>query len=132
MVKQEGNNVTFFKKDKGNNCTDKNFGLSSAEISALKILKEKIAKQFKIADVILYGSVACGKTDLESDIDLLILTLEPLSREKRHVITDIVFEINLEYNTNFSTLVIDKESWEKGYFSVLPIKEEILKEGLPL
>lgn len=110
----------------------KDFGLSNTEMSALKILKEAIAGQFAIVDVILYGSAACGKTDTESDIDLLILTLEPLSRERRHVITDIVFEVNLEYNTNFSTLVIDKDSWENGYFSVLPIKEEILKEGVLL
>jgi predicted nucleotidyltransferase len=111
---------------------DKALVLSNTEMSALKILKEKITRQFEIVDVILYGSAACRKTDIESDIDLLIITSEPLSRERRHEITDIVFEVNLEYNTNFSTLVVDKDSWETGYFSVLPIKEEILKEGLPV
>ncbi len=109
---------------------DKALALSNTEMSALNILKEKITKQFEIVDVILYGSAARRKTDIESDIDLLIITTEPFSRERRHEITDIVFEINLEYDTNFSTLVVDKDSWETGSFSVLPIKEEILKEGL--
>jgi len=106
--------------------------LSKTETSALSELKRRICKQIDVTDVILYGSTARGNTDDDSDIDLLIITKKPLSRERRHEITDLTFEINLEHGTNFSTLVVDKESWDKGYFSVLPIKEEILKEGVTI
>jgi len=47
--------------------------------------------------LILYGSAARGQTDDESDIDLLVITAQPLSRLRRHEITDIVFEINLTH-----------------------------------
>jgi hypothetical protein len=55
--------------------------------------------------------MARGEADEESDSDLLV-TLTKLTRFERHEITDSVFEINLKYDTNFSTLVIDNESWK--------------------
>jgi hypothetical protein len=55
-----------------------------------------------------------------------------MERVKRHQITDITFDINLKYDTNFSTLVLDKETWENGEFSVFPLKEEILRDGIRL
>ena len=75
--------------------------------------------------------MARGEADEESDIDLLVLTSRQLSRPKRHQITDLVCEINLAEDTNFSTLVVDRLSWENGVFSVLPIREQIAKEGIP-
>ena len=44
----------------------------------------------------------------------------------------MVFEVNLRYNTNFSTLVVDRISWEEGPISVLPIQDEILKDSVAL
>jgi len=55
-----------------------------------------------------------------------------LSRSKRHEITDIVFEVNLEFGTSFSTLVVDQESWDTGMLSVLPLKDEIIRDGMRL
>jgi len=78
----------------------------------------------------LYGSTARGQADKESDGDLLIVTSQPLSRFKRHEITNIVFDVNLCYDTNFSTLVVDRESWEIGMFSVLPVHDEIMQDGI--
>jgi predicted nucleotidyltransferase len=99
---------------------------------ALTELCQKLHGAFDLHSINLYGSVTRGETDEESDIDLLIVTKKPLPRTIRHQITDIVFEINLRYDTNFSTLVVDQASWESGTFSVLPLREEILREGIAL
>ena len=107
-----------------------NFSKTTA--AALEDLKRRITAHFTILEFILFGSVAREDTDKESDLDLLIITDRPLSCELRHQITDIVFEINLEYDTNISTLVVDQASWETGSFSILPIKEEIQKEGFSI
>ena len=80
--------------------------------------------------ITLYGSAARQEADQESDIDLLIVTELPLPRQVRHQITDIVFEINLRFDTNISTLVVDRKSWESGLFSVLPLHDEIIREGV--
>jgi len=80
--------------------------------------------------LVLYGSFARGQADEESDVDLLIVTGRPLTRFERHEITDVAFEVNLQYDTNFSTLVVDLKSWESGMFSVLPIRDEIIRDGI--
>ena len=104
--------------------------LSITQSKALKEIKQRVIEQFSIVDCLLYGSAARGDADEESDVDLLIVTDVPLTRFKRHEITDIVFDVNLKYNTNFSTCVVDRETWETGIISVLPLRDEILKDGI--
>lgn len=78
----------------------------------------------------LFGSVVRGEADEESDIDLLVITRQPLNRRERYHITDIVCEINLEYGTNFSTLVIDSDAWNHRPISLLNIRAEVQREGV--
>ena len=106
--------------------------LTSCQEQALSELLHRLYDQFHAVSVILYGSVARGEADEESDIDLLILTAKPLSRPARHAITDVVFDMNLRYGTNFSTLVLDQYAWEDGAIAVLPFKEAIMEDGILL
>ena len=99
---------------------------------ALDELRCRLTGSFGISAMSLYGSHARGEAEAESDIDLLIITDSALPRTVRHQITDIVFEVNLKYDTNFSTLVVDKASWEHGMISVLPIRAAIQEEGISL
>ncbi len=104
--------------------------LTSTQKKAIEVLKTKLLELFDIEQLILFGSTARGDFDDESDIDLLVLTKSEYSRSKRHEITDLVFEINLEYGTNISTTVVDIHSWSSGSFSILPIKQEIKEDGV--
>ncbi len=106
--------------------------LSSTQSEALRQIKTKVMAEFPVVDVVLYGSVARGEGDDESDVDLMIVISEPITRFRRHEITDIVFDVNLQFGTNFSTLVVDKESWDTGMISVLPLRDEILRDGIRL
>lgn len=106
--------------------------LTPAQRQALAELREKLLGAYEIEAISLFGSIARGDADDESDIDLLLVTRIPLKRTSRHQITDIVFEVNLEYDTNFSTLVVDRASWESGIFSVLPMREEIIRDAVPI
>ncbi len=111
--------------------TDKTF-VASENYQALKELKSRLRNTFGIEKIILYGSVARAEADSESDFDPLILTDQPMRRFERHRITDAVFEVNLRHGTNFSSLVIDQASWEAGPISILPIREEIRRDGVIL
>jgi predicted nucleotidyltransferase len=107
--------------------------LAPNQAQALDELKQRLSVEFDIQTVILYGSAARGEADEESDLDLLLLTPQPISsRFVRHAITDVVFEVNLRYGTNFSTLVVDRETWDAGVFTVLPLRDEILRDGIQL
>lgn len=109
-----------------------NIPLTLVQEQALTELLHRLYHQFQVVSVMLYGSVARGEADEESDIDLLILTARPLARPARHDITDVVFDVNLHYRTNFSTLVLDQLAWQAGAMAVLPLKEAILEDGIPL
>jgi predicted nucleotidyltransferase len=89
--------------------------LAPNQKKALHQLRHQLFNNFAVVDLILYGSIVRGEMDSESDIDLLILTEQPLDRGARHQITDLVFEVNLTHDTNFSTLVLDRETWDIRY-----------------
>jgi len=94
--------------------------------ASVKLLKQ----QFPVEEVILFGSKARGTDDPESDIDLLVLTSYPLSWQECDKLTDALFNIELEYDVVISTLPISKDEWEKGHWTVFPIKDEIEKDGV--
>ena len=109
-----------------------NIPITAKQFEALGEIKRRLLERFDIKAFILYGSVARGQADEESDVDLLVVTSQPLTRFERHEITNVVFEVNLQFDTNFSTLVVDLKSWETGIISVLPIRDEIIRDGIQL
>ena len=97
---------------------------------ALTELKKKIKQKYEIEKTLIFGSVVRDEADKESDLDFLVLTKDKLSHKQKHVIYGIATEINLEYETNISVLIIEKYSWENGIYSVLAIKEEVDRDGV--
>lgn len=93
---------------------------------ASKVLKEN----FRVEEVMLFGSKARGDDDAESDIDLLVLTSQPVSWDERKAINNALYEIQLRHDVVISTLITTVTEWNEGTFSVLPIHEEILDQGV--
>lgn len=106
--------------------------LTRNQQDAIAELRRRLPQELAIEKIVLFGSVARGEADEESDLDLLILTRRLLPRLARHRITDMIFDVNLEYGTNLSSLVIDRDAWESGPISVLSIHDEILRDGIPV
>jgi uncharacterized protein len=90
------------------------------------MLKEK----FPVKEVILFGSKARGDSDEESDIDLLLLTTKPLHWKERHAIVEALFDVEMKYDVVISIVVNTVYDWNEGICTVLPIREEINREGV--
>lgn len=99
---------------------------------ALEAARDRIAAEFAVDRIVLFGSVARGTAGEESDADLLVVLEERPDSRVRNRVSSLLFEINLERDTNLSALVVDRQSWEAGVFSVLPIHGAIEREGILL
>jgi len=104
--------------------------LSSKDREAIECAVRVLREKFPVEQVILFGSKARGTDDEESDIDLLILTSRPLSWQEQDAVTDELFDIELTCNVLISTLILSTREWTEGVYIVLPIHDEIERDGV--
>jgi predicted nucleotidyltransferase len=110
----------------------KKFNLSKCERKALNQFIKMVKKDWPNTRFKIFGSKVKGIEDAESDLDLLILLPCEVTSEIRRKIIHKVFDINLEYGSNISVLILSDKEWNNAPLSLLPIHEVIEKEGIPL
>ena len=88
-----------------------------------------LRRDFPVERVVLFGSKARGDDDAESDIDLLVLTSRRISPAEKSRMTEVLFDLELNLEVVISKLVVPVEEWEHGLYQVLPIRQEIEREG---
>ena len=95
----------------------------------LAILRTKFRD--KILDVLLFGSVARGEYDDESDIDILVI-VEEGDVKFREEVSMASYEPMLRNDVVMSSLVMDKAmyNWHRKYED--PLYNMIKKEGIDL
>ncbi|GBL35517.1 hypothetical protein EMGBS15_11120 [Filimonas sp.] len=97
-----------------------------------QIIKKRILQKNPLAEVILFGSHARGKSTNSSDWDILILLDQTnVNRTMEREIRDLLFEVELEIGEPISTFVFSKKIWEQNH-SVTPLYENIRREGIYL
>lgn len=99
---------------------------------ALREVYDRLTAEFHVDRLVLFGSVVRGEVDDESDADLLVVLTGRPTHQERDRITSLILDINLEYGTNLSELIVDRETWDRGLPSALPIHAEIEAEGMRL
>lgn len=100
----------------------------AAIADAVRLLRSR----FPVERVILFGSKARGTDDPESDIDLLVLTSRELDRGERNALIDALFDIELDHDVVISPIILALKEWEQGICRVLPIRDEIDRDGVRL
>ena len=86
--------------------------------------------QDSITSIILYGSVARGTQTEESDLDIAVL-IGAYTKEMHEQMTDLVVDLELEYNKVLSVLLIDHDKF-KEWENVMPFYKNVKKEGIIL
>ena len=84
-----------------------------------------------LVSIILYGSVARGTQTDESDIDIAVKLRSEENSDMKERMTDIVVDLELEYNTVLSIIRIDYEQF-KIWEDTMPFYKNMKKDGVVL
>jgi len=104
--------------------------LKDNEKKALLEVKEKLLQKFQGAEFIIYGSKARGDYEEFSDIDLLILLDSKVPQKLKEEIRGIIYDIELEYDVVFGTIVEDRNFWNSPLANVMPFHLNVDREGI--
>jgi predicted nucleotidyltransferase len=99
---------------------------------ALRAAQDRLNAEFNVDRMLLFGSAVRGTAGEGSDEDILIVLREPAGHHTRDRISSIILDVNLDYETNLSELIVDRQTWDHGIPSALPIHAIIDEEGVPL
>ena len=106
--------------------------ISAMDKKLLLALKRTIQRFLPTATVLLYGSVARGTQDPESDYDVLILTDPPVSRQEESRIEDKIYEFELEHGVILSTVYCARSRWDEPIVRVSPFHGEVERDAILL
>ncbi len=106
------------------------FNLGPNLLAALKDVRDRLSAQFDVNRLVVFGSVAWGRIDEESDADLLIVLNNKVGLETEDCVSQVGFNVNLKYDINLGELIVDRETWDYGLVSAMPIHEEIEKRDV--
>ena len=98
--------------------------------TAVRELKKRLREQFgDTTEVYLFGSVARGDFDAESDIDVLVLIEGEVDWNIKEAVYDVSFSLELEYDVIFGVIVRSKKFWRSSLACAMPIHQNIEQEG---
>ena len=92
---------------------------------AARILRARLP----VEQIVLFGSKARGDDRPDSDVDLLVLTRDPVSRPGRHSARHALRPVEERHGVFLSLLVVPAVEWREGMISVLPIHREVEEQG---
>ena len=81
--------------------------------------------------IVLYGSVARGTADKDSDVDIALIINDSLSPADDDRLADFVVDMNLKYNKVFSVIDIAAAEYRK-WREIIPFCKNVVKEGVVL
>jgi len=99
--------------------------------SAVQELKGSLITMFgRDVEFKLFGSVARGDDRKYSDIDLLVLLPGQVDHSVEEMVFDAAYDMELKYSVVFGVIVYEKAFWNSELAAVMPLHQNIDREGL--
>jgi len=93
-------------------------------------LRERFGE--RITDIRVFGSVARGEADEDSDIDMLILCTSLPSREEREEVSRRSYDLDLEHETVTQCIIQTTDRWESPMIRGSVFRKDIDRECVPI
>ena len=107
-------------------------GISVSDRRILSDIKQVIHGFVPTATVLLFGSVAKGVQDEESDYDILVLVEESLTRSEENAIDRAIYDLELESGILVSAMFLSKREWDLPWVRVSPFHEQVEQDAVVL
>lgn len=104
--------------------------LAPNDRAAIERAAEILRRRFPVERLILFGSKARGDDKSDSDIDLLVLTSEPVDWRQHDAMLHAVFGLQRELDVMLSPVIIEAQEWEHGVSQALPLRKEVDRDGV--
>jgi predicted nucleotidyltransferase len=98
----------------------------------LREVRQAIQRVVPDATVYLYGSGARGTREPDSDLDVLLLTEAPLSRDEENAVADAVYELELARGVVVSTIHYDRAEWDAPLTRAAPFRARVEADAVLL
>lgn len=95
-------------------------------------VKEIVRKHQPAATVLLYGSVARGTKEPESDYDILVLTDEHLATDQENVVRYELYDLELDNDAVISTQFYPKDQWDTPLYHAMPFHQRVDRDAVLL
>jgi predicted nucleotidyltransferase len=105
--------------------------LTPNELTALRKLKDALARDFRLVELRLFGSKARGDSNQESDIDVLVV-LEEYDWETRKAVSRLCFDINIEHGVLLVPVLFSRAEYGSDLTKVTPFYQTVVREGVPV
>ena len=106
--------------------------VSEKDQELLQECKGIVQKFIPDATVLLYGSVARGTQEPDSDYDILVLTDRALSTAEEDRVRDAIYDLELARGVIVCALFYSREQWNDPLHRVMPLHRSVDREGIVL
>ena len=106
--------------------------IPTSDKDVLREVRRAIQRVVPGATVSLYGSGARGTREPDSDLDVLLLTEAPLSRDEENAVADAIYELELARGVVVSTIHYDRAEWDAPLMRATPFRTRVEAEAVLL
>jgi len=93
-------------------------------------LKNRLQERVNLHQVIVFGSRARGDAESDSDMDVLVILNEPVSRRSRKIVSDNAWEIAFDAGVVVVPIVVSRDGWENGPDRASLLAMAVREEGM--
>lgn len=106
--------------------------MDALERAVVKKFKSLLLKQVPLHRIILFGSLARGDADPESDMDVVVIVKGEDSKEMREYVSECAWEAGFEDGIVVVPVVFTLDEWEHGPERQSLLVQAVKAEEIPL